>query len=312
MVRLLLRNPLLRLLLHLWWLPVLAAWFLVIILGLWAPWSLPHPEGALATYGVLLAGIVGMACLHAADPVLRERIRHDCAGHRFLCPHCLHFGEFCFACGACGREVDALTVHTQGASISDCPQCGAGLFSRDGKVGERVSAGCRHCSAVCKREIYHERQVRVVGALRESDFTAFCSAIGVRPAHTRAGIDVGYHDDGVRLTVVLCLSDLPGNAEALRLTHAFWAIQGLWIDGKNAEPLRLGEAVDRFLQRAGLPTVLQKALTICVGGDAPDAARRLLAARFGRVACRVAPADLIGAEAPRVPARAERACRGGS
>jgi hypothetical protein len=251
-------------------------------------------------YAAVLTGIVAAAGLHAAGAALREGLRHTSSDHRFLCPHCLRFGEYRFACGACGRAVDALTVHTYGAYVNDCPHCGVLLFSRDGESGVGVQAGCQHCARVCERQIYHEREVAVVGALRESDFAALCSAIGARPERTRGGIHAGCHDDGARLTYLLSLGNLPTFAAALPGAHALWAVERIWVDGNDVEPLKLGEAVDRFLQQTRLSAAGRQALAICVGGDAPSgASHRLLAARFGAVVDHVTPGHLIDAGAPR-------------
>lgn len=299
MVSPLFRNPLLRLLFQLWWLPVLAAPVLWVPLASWVPWLLPHPAWVPIAYGAVLAGIAGTAGLHAAGVTLWEGLRHARRGHRFLCLHCLHFSEFRFACGACRSEVEPLIVHTRGAYVNDCPQCGAVLFSRDGETGVGVQAGCRHCGRVCEPEVYHERQVEVVGALRESDFAAFCAAIGAVPTRPLAGIPMGWHDSGTRLTVVLSVGELPTHAAMLPATHAIWAVERIWMDGSDVEPLKLGEAVDRFLGRTRLSAARRQDLVLCIGGEIPDGpASRLLTARFGTVVGHVAPAALVrkGAE----------------
>jgi hypothetical protein len=303
----LLRNPLLRLLFQLWWLPVLASPILLVLIGAWAPWPLPHPGWVTIAYGAALAGMVGVACLHAGDAAVRERLRHELAGHRFLCPHCLHFGEIRFGCAACGREVEACHVHTRGAYVNDCAHCGAVLFSREGESGQGVAAWCRRCKRTCEREVHHERQVRVVGALRENDFVAACAAVGVQPVQSRSGIRVGCHDDGACFTLLFCLGDLPSFAGMLPHTHAFWSVEQIWLDGNDVEPLRLGETVDRFLHRTGLLAARRRTVAIGIGGDAPDATRRLLAARFGPVVCHVAPTEWVAPGAPGVLSPRERA-----
>jgi hypothetical protein len=89
-------------------------------------------------------------------------------------------------------------------------------------------------------------------------------------------------------------------------THALWAVERIWLDGSDVEPLGVGEAVDRFLHRTGLSGTRRQAISICVSENAPEATLRLLTARFGAVACGVAPADLIGADAPHERAPAKR------
>jgi len=308
MVYVLRRNPLVRFLLELWWLPVLGPLLLWIFLARYVSGWLPYPGWVPVVYGAALAGIVGTACLNAAVAGLREDLRHRRARHRFLCPHCLRFSELRFACRACGAEVEPLIVHTHGAYVNDCAQCGAHLFSREEASGQGVQACCGYCSRVCEREVHHERQVRVVGVLRESDFTAFCAALGVPPERTRGGIDRAYYDDGVRLTFVLCLARLPGFVDLLPATHALWSVERIWLDGNDVEPLKLGEAVDRFLHRAGLTGAQRQAIRVYVGGEARDPALdRFLAARFGRVDRGIAPTEMVGADGTRLPAPRERA-----
>lgn len=295
MIRTLARNPLLRTLTQNWWLPVLVAPLFSVFLGFTLPVA-----GALAAmmpliYGAAVVGIASAACAHGGIAALREAWRHERQGHRFLCPHCLRFGEFRFACWACGHEVDPLIVHTRGAYVNDCAECGARLCARDGKLETAVQAFCRHCSRACEREIHHERRVRVIGTLRESDFTTVCDAIGVEPARTLGGIDRGGYDDGERMTFVLSLAKLPGFAAMLPDAHALWSIEQLWLDGSDGKSLDLGEASDRFLHRSGLSEARRQRLTVTVGGTVPDGpARRLLNARFGKVVYRVPPAALVG------------------
>lgn len=307
MMSALFRNPLLRLMIQLWWLPILAAPVAHAIFRPWLPMLLlPHPAWAPLLYGALLLGIAGKACLHAASATVREHLRHEEAGHRFLCPHCLRFGEYCFACGACRREVEPVVVHTRGAYVNDCPHCEALLFPQGEETGAGVEGRCHYCSGVCEARIYHERQVRVVGTPRASDFAAFCSAIPIEPERTRSGLYMACHDDGTRLTVVLDLSRLPGYVATLPETHALGGMEHLWLNGSDLDPLRLGEAVDRLIERTGLSDWRRQATVLSVGGGAPEgAARRLLAARFRTVVEDVAPRALIGAGAPRLPAPEE-------
>src|SRR5262245_416258 len=131
------RNPLLRLLGRLWWLPALA---------LVAAWGLGGERGLrLAGLGIVgyldaVAGMIGVAWAHGAYAGSPARARRYSSDHRFLCPDCLHFGDFDFACGACGKKVKAFPVHTNGAYINDCPDCHAHLLPRDGLDGRGVRA----------------------------------------------------------------------------------------------------------------------------------------------------------------------------
>jgi hypothetical protein len=305
------RNPMLRRLLQCWWLPVLVAPLLWMLLETWTwtPSSRPHHcYMPILLYGAAIAGFAGAAYAHAATATLRERLRHTLAGHRFLCPHCLCFGAFRFACGACGNEVEPAAVHTRGAFVPDCSHCGALLFPRSGDTADNVRAWCRHCARVCEREIHHERQVQVVATLREGDFAAFCTAIRACPVRTRGGIDAACHDDGARLTFVFSLTDRTGRGATPRAAHALRASGRiwLWLDGADVEPLKLGEIVDRLLRWTDLSGARRRKIAVGTRGDLPDSSRRLLAARFGEVVAHVAPADLMGAGVPRARAPRER------
>ncbi len=199
------RNPLLRLLGRLWWLPALtivAAW------GLGGERGLRLAGLGVVAYLAAVAGIVGAASAHGAYAASRERARHRSAQHRFLCPDCLHFGDFDFACGACGKRVEAFLVHTSGAYVNDCPHCHEHLLSREGLDGRGVQAHCERCKGNCDRAIHHERQVRVLATLLKS---VWLDAAG---DDTEAALKVGEAADrfdrqtGLAKTLTVCMPQI--------------------------------------------------------------------------------------------------------
>ena len=158
------RNPLLRLLGRLWWLPALT---------LLATWGLGGERGwrwasnGIVAYLAVVAGMICAAWARGTFAAVREHARLSSAQHRFLCPQCLHFGGFHFACGACGKRVEDFLVHTGGDYVNNCRHCKAELLTQKG-----VQARCEHCQHACERAVYHQRQVGVLGALLPDDFTA--------------------------------------------------------------------------------------------------------------------------------------------
>src|SRR5262249_30546968 len=184
---LLLRNPLVRLLARLWWLPALA---------LVAGWGCdPGQGGRWVSVGAAAlaaaAGMISAACAHGAGAALRESARRRRAGHRFVCPYCRRFAPFRFACGACRDEVETFVVHTHGAYVNDGRQCHAPLLSHE---GGGVRAYCTHGQATCDRHVYHRRQVRALATLLPVDLATLRDASGA--GETEAHENRGYcHDD---------------------------------------------------------------------------------------------------------------------
>jgi len=307
------RNPLLRLLGRLWWLPTLtlvAAWGVGGEGGLWMAGL-----GA-AAYIAAIVSMIGAAWGHGAYVALRESARHHSSCHRFLCPDCLHFGGFDFGCGACGKKVEAFLVHTNGAYINDCPHCRARLFTRDGLNGRSVRTYCEHCKSNRDCATHHYRRVFVMATLLPADFATICQTIGAqeRSAQGRIsydcdddgvrhyfqlapvtgnGVSYARDDDGVRLTYLLNLESLTDTARALPDTHALWELKSIWLDAAGNEievALKMGEAADRFDRQTGLA----KTLTVCVPQiELGDAVKNVLETRFKGIEYEVAAADFL-------------------
>jgi hypothetical protein len=235
-------------------------------------------EAAIA----LLAALVGLVSVPWAYGVyleLRERIRHWQARHRFLCPHCLRFSGFHFACRDCGKKVVSFIVHTEGDYVNTCPHCQAHLFSRDGVVGHGVRAYCEECNGTCDRSVHHERQIRALATLLPTDAKSLC------------------YDDGVCLTYLLNLSALTDTVPLDLSTHALSEVEFIWLDtaGKESHGLALevGQAADRLMRQFGLTEAQQQALTVCVPQAALDPiVEKVLMTRFGTIKCGVAPSNL--------------------
>lgn len=284
------RNPLLRLLGRLWWLPALT---------LTAAWGLGGEQGlrwawlGVAAYLAAIIGVIVAAWAHSTYALLHERARRRSAHYRFLCPHCLRFGGFHFACGACGKKVEAFLVRTNGAYVNDCPRCHAHLISREAEKGSGVRAYCEWCKGNCDCAIHQQRQVSVLATLMPADFTALYQIIGAQEQQAQDGIGYAYADDGARLTYLLNLNSLTETARELPPQHALWELKSIWLDaaGDDSEvALKVGEAADRFDRQ----TSLAKTATVCVPQTAlSDALRNVLETRFKTIKYGVAPEDFL-------------------
>jgi hypothetical protein len=296
------RNPLLRLLGRLWWLPALA---IVLASAAVSRDGLKWIGTGMVAYAMVVVGLVGAAWVNAGTTAVREHLRRRAASHRFLCPRCLQFGGFRFACGACGTEIEPFVIHTLGAYTDDCPSCHARVISREHPDSRWVRAYCRGCGGRFDRAIYHGRQVRVAAALVAADFQALYERAGVRPKSSQ-GVRF-FEVDGARpipgeearLTYVVSLADLPRTPHALPATHALESIKHLWLSGGGIEPLELGRRLDHLIRRQGWSEAKRQAMMVSVGLEAPHpAVRKLLEGRFGAVRCGVSPDEFLGVPCP--------------
>lgn len=296
------RNPLLRLLGRLWWLPVALIVLAAGALGGFQIW-----ERATTGFAVVLSfigGMIGAAWVHGAVRSAQAASRHGAGSHRFLCPRCLQFGPMRYACGGCGAEVEAFVVHTGGAYVNDCPQCHAPLFSRDGVQGKGVQAYCAHCRGRSDREIYHERAVRVVGAVAPARFAELFASAGAA-GQGEGGFPYSCRDNGERLTYVLDLAGLPASDEPVQEDHALRSLEAVWVAGGDGEALALGQAADRFVRLSQMSETRRREVPVWVQATALEpAVRNLLQSRFGPVSCGVDAEEFAGPQRAPVAAPA--------
>jgi hypothetical protein len=243
-----------------------AGWASVAMVGLSLPFLV---LGALVVHSLLVALGLGV---------------HRCtAQRRFLCPECLHFGDFHLACDGSGDVGEPLILEGGGVYVNDCPLCHAPVFSRAEMEGEEASAYCRRCRGTFDLALHHHRKVRVLGTLLPHDLDALCAAARAQP---RAGEGARFLrlDDGKQLTYVLNPSDPSQGETRFHPAHAARAVEALWIRGEDLELLGLGQAVDRYIRQAGLTYAQRQALPVCVPDERLDPdVRHLLESRFGRV-----------------------------
>jgi HEAT repeat protein len=211
--------------------------------------------------------------------------------NRFLCPNCLHFGDFDFACGECWAEIPRYTIGNQ---TQTCPHCRQSVLSAD---AGGLRAYCKQCQGNCDPAIYHQRRVRVLATLRSADSELLCRAIRGQESRSLGG--KGYvYDDGAQLAFVLNLSTFRGEALRPSRTHALWEMESIWLDQTASEPkglaLEWGEAADRFINQTKLTEAQRREINVCVRqAEANSVVKAVLDARFGGVRSGVAEAEFL-------------------
>ncbi|HEY7546383.1 MAG TPA: hypothetical protein VID27_15955 [Blastocatellia bacterium] len=280
------QNPLLRLIRSAWW---LAALLVVIVpLILFGRWGLEFALIGGAGLLTLIAGMIGAAGLHGAAVSVDKAINRWFSHHRFLCPNCLHFGQFHFACSQCGTRIHLFIVNTGGAYIIKCPHCRRALFS---EPKNKIAAWCERCQATCDLDPHHHRQVRVVATLFPRDFERLCKESGAEKDVSIDGIRCSWKDDGKQLTYILQLGDL---AHARDESHALWDVEALWVSADENEVLKLGQASDQLILNARLSDSRAKLMTVCVPqAEISPTVSHVLTTRFGQIRCGIEAASFI-------------------
>ncbi|HWQ33065.1 MAG TPA: hypothetical protein VNQ79_09435 [Blastocatellia bacterium] len=274
-------------------------------------------------------GLCAVALPHYWVASARETIRRRNSGQRFLCPECLFFDSYQFACGRCGGQVELLPVYTRGLYVDTCPQCRESLFEGHHKPGEappkvpEVQAYCQTCRGDSPRRIHHCRRVRVAATLREEDFAKLCQTAGQMERRVRRGplvsrypddgfitfglkiSEEGDHrvrhpvryacvDDGECLTYILLCDHEGWLEETVPPQHALRHIEAIWLDAENISPLRLGQAIDRFIRHSGLAEAKEPAIKVCVPQTRLDpVVSSRLETLLGRISYGVAAADFL-------------------
>jgi len=288
------RNPLFSLLRRLWWLSVLipaAAWGFGGTEGLWLTVQV------MAAGLGLLVGVVTIALEHGAYVTLRDVLRRFISGYRFLCPRCLHFAHFRFACGACGNEVEAFLVGTGGAYVNECAACHEPLFSYSVINGRGVRAYCDNCFGNCDRDVYHQRRVGVLATLLPADFESFGRLPGAQRSQSKDNVSFICLDDGERLNYVLNYSNTLWGRDYVMPAHALNHLEAVWLDVAGLEPLQLGRTIDAFIRQSGSAGSGPSDILVCVRQTSPDPViKSRLEAQFKRVRYGLEPANFLRLE----------------
>lgn len=295
------RNPLIRLLGQLWWFPILA--LMIIGFGMVGGFAVPLTlllifMAVAFVFGLLLAPRIDG--LRKSWQLKSERISVE---HRFLCPACLNFGSFDYACEECKVRVEPFIVHTDGAYVTKCGHCHNALFNEEDPEGNAIVARCVRCEVVCNCEVYHNRAVKTLATLTSKDFIALAESAGLELRVSEDNILFAIHDDGETLAVILNLGDLNELLVPDSMMHALRDISRIWIDCAGTDPLALGQAVDAMIMNTEFPEERWRAVTVCAHQSVIDpASRHVLETRFGNLVFGVSIDDFIGGRRPRFKA----------
>jgi hypothetical protein len=236
---------------------------------------------------LIIAAGIGVAAVRGALASRQPRVECHDDERRFLCPHCLQFGAFENACGAC-RNVIMVFLADAGAYTGFCSHCNRTLWFEDGAEGQKVLAYCSRCHKAATREIYHNRHVRVVGVLNQADFDIVAPAGNRHREQTYSVMD-----DGKRLTYILNIERFPD--VEMPLSHAINALQAVWFNTGSQDPLELGLHLDRLVRRADWSGNLRGVVTVCLTQNSMDpTSKSRLDAVFRSVALGVSAEDFLG------------------
>lgn len=288
----LLRNPLIRFLIRLWWLPTLA--LMIVAFGLGGKYVgnvTTYVVSIIAFYVAALFVIALIEGLWMGSQQRSERFSHE---HRFLCPDCLRFGYIKYACKKCGHLVDNFVVDTAGAFVKKCAHCHLALFTDEDMEGSQIRAYCQMCYSNSDRAVYHNKSIRTVAALTAKDFAILTQNAEIEIKKSQDGISYAIRDYRGTLTFVLNLADLNNIVTPDSDMHALRDISSIWTDCSETDALELGQIIDAMVIRAKLPEAQWRGMTICVLPLQIDAAsQHVLQTRFGKVSYRVSPDNLL-------------------
>lgn len=167
-------------------------------------------------------GFLTVILPHYGFRAFREWMRRSRTALRFLCPSCLHFWDYHFACKSCGHKISSLQIKTGGIWDNECSQCGQQLFNYSLKSEPQIQAVCDNCQQACELH-HHQRRVRVLATLCADDFDELCQAAGVSPKRARH-VDAGLN---WQLTLLALNDQEQSPQHGMRLAGAYG---GDWPD----------------------------------------------------------------------------------
>lgn len=110
----------------------------------------------------------------------------------------------------------------------------------------------------------------------------------------RRGMQFAVLDDGQCLTYVLCCDDEWRPEKFVALQHALRHVEAVWLDAENTGPLKLGQAIDRFIRHSGLAAAKEPAIKVCVPQTRLDPViSNRLETLLGRISYGVEAADFL-------------------
>ncbi|MGH9842684.1 MAG: HEAT repeat domain-containing protein, partial [Blastocatellia bacterium] len=214
---------------------------------------------------------------------------------RFLCPNCLNFSEFRYACGYCWKEVKISRSFSQDLENKKCSYCRNSFSPPAEMPWYGLLAQCEHCQEKFDRTIYHHREVRVLGAFQSVDFARLCQAVIGQETELQ-GCRGYIFDDGAQLTYLLDLNVLTDPAFSLPHAPALSEVEAIWLDAieDNSPPwdFELIKMVHRFIAHSGK----QSGLKVCVSRpDLNEVVKDALPTPFVIIKYEIAAADFFGA-----------------
>lgn len=274
-------------------------------------------------------GFLTVILPHYGFRAFREWMRRSRTALRFLCPACLHFWDYHFACKSCGHRISSLQIKTGGIWDNECSQCGQQLFSYSLTSESQIQLVCDNCQQSCELHIHYQRRVRVLATLCADDFAELCRTARVsqkRSLHTAPGKHNWYltplsfvigkenlprgmkfscQDDGECLTYIL-LSDEWKPGKFVALQHALRHVEAIWVNAENISPLEIGQALDRLIRHSDLEEAQRRKISVCVPQSELDQViRNRLEALLGKINCDIEPVEFLGLKNIAQPALAE-------
>jgi len=174
---------------------------------------------------------------------------------RFLCPHCLRFGEALFACPGCWEATSVLRTRLNVGSLHACPCCYDALYPT--AEVDRL-AYCEHCRQVSDAQLHHHRVVRLVGVLGPAAFANARQHLGEN-ANGAGSLRLAHEQ---QVTYLLEVSSAAPEMNVVGPTHALRHLDALWLTGTGIEALELGRNVDRFVRQARLSGTQRRSLPV--------------------------------------------------
>lgn len=205
---------------------------------------------------------------------------------RFLCPHCLQFGELLYACPGCWEEGGVLRARLNVGNLQACPCCRASLYP---EPSQDHLAFCEQCHQVSDARLHHDHRTVAFGALGVASFTWMCEAFGHEAGHGSAlrltnDEARGPYLDGRESFYLLDVSTAAEGVDITGPRHALRHLECLFFSGAGLEPLELGRMVDRFIRQTRLSGGQRRTLEVLIREPSlPPALTSVLRSRLPRL-----------------------------
>jgi hypothetical protein len=248
-----------------------------------------------AIFCACLVGIYGGAFLFAYFAGMRDWSgQRECGGQsRFLCPHCLHLGDFLGECGECHSHIEAFQLNTKGAFNAACLTCQEIIFP------SKIKASCYKCKQPSDPAIYHHRRVGILAVLSTTDFAALRTLNGEQVKISEDGTEFFCRDEDETLQYVLNLENAGSEHKSENYRHAWQHVQQIWIDTGDA--LQVARQTDALVRRMTDADKLRKIKVLVRQNEIDSVVRLRLEQQFGALSYGIAPEQLFSNAVPISP-----------